>query len=204
MVEKKTAAIIVLCITTILCIGLWSSSMQEANRLEGQLWELEGDYEKLARVRTSLEENYSELRTEKEDLEKDYSDLEVEYSSLEIEYFSLKEDYDVLLQDVEDLTITINLKIDYGGGNVTWHNATRVPLDANLLTATRLIASVDYTTSDFGAFVNEIDGVGGDADTYWLWHYLDKDTGNWEYGPSGADLWVLHNGDTVSWIYTTF
>lgn len=116
----------------------------------------------------------------------------------------LQEDYEDLLQDVEDLTITINLKIDYGGGNVTWHNATRVPLDANLLTATRLLFDVDYTTSDFGAFVNEIDDVGGDADAYWLWHYLDEDTGNWEYGPSGADLWVLHNGDTVSWIYTTF
>ena len=61
----------------------------------------------------------------------------------------LQEDYDELLQDVEDLTITINLKIDYGGGNVTWHNATRVPLDANLLTATQLLVDVDYTTSEF-------------------------------------------------------
>lgn len=116
----------------------------------------------------------------------------------------LQEDYEELLQDVEELTITINLKIEYGEGNATWHNATRVPLDANLLTATRLVAPVDYTTSEFGAFVNEIDGVGGDDNAYWLWHYFDEDAGAWEYGPSGADQWVLHNGDTVSWIYTTF
>jgi len=104
MVDKKTVAIAVLCVVTVLCLGLWLNSAQEFNRLEGKLWELEVDYEKLARVRTSLEENYTELKTEKEDLEKDYSDLEVEYSSLEIEYSSLKEDYYVLLQDVEDLT----------------------------------------------------------------------------------------------------
>lgn len=83
MVDKKTATIAVLCVVTVLCLGLWSNSAQETNRLEGEIWELEGDYEKLASVRTSLEENYSELRTEKEDLEKEYSDLEAEITSLE-------------------------------------------------------------------------------------------------------------------------
>jgi len=116
----------------------------------------------------------------------------------------LREDYDALLEDMDELTISINLKIDYGGDNVVWHNDTRVPLDVNLLTATQLLASVEYTTSDLGAFVTEIDDVGGDANTYWLWHYFDEDTGGWEYGPSGADQWVLHNGDTVSWIYTSY
>jgi hypothetical protein len=80
----------------------------------------------------------------------------------------------------------------------------QVPLDASLLTATQLLCSVDYTTSELGAFINTIDDIGGDADTYWLWFYLDEDTGVWEYGPSGADLWVLHNGDTVAWAYTSF
>lgn len=70
MVDKKTAVIAVLCVATVLFLGLWLNSAQEANRLKGGMRELEDDYEKLARVRTSLEENYSELRTEKEDLEK--------------------------------------------------------------------------------------------------------------------------------------
>jgi hypothetical protein len=116
----------------------------------------------------------------------------------------LQEDYGALLEDMDDLTIRINLKIDYGGGNITWHNGTRVPLDASLLTATQLHYSVDYTTSEFGAFVNTIDDIGGDADAYWIWFYLDEDTGGWEYGPAGADQWVLHNGDTVAWAYTSF
>jgi len=82
MVDKKYAAIAILCVTAILCLGLYSNSAQEANRLKGELWELEDDYDKLALVRTSLEENYSELRTENEDLETDYSILKSEYDSL--------------------------------------------------------------------------------------------------------------------------
>lgn len=82
MVDKKTSVIAVLCVTTVLFLGLWSNSAQEANRLKGELWELEDDYDKLARVRTSLEENYSELRTKKEDLETEYSVLKSEYDSL--------------------------------------------------------------------------------------------------------------------------
>jgi hypothetical protein len=116
----------------------------------------------------------------------------------------LQKDYEALLEDLDDLTISINLKIDYGGDNVVWHNETRVPLDANLLTATQLLASIEYTTSDFGSFVTEIDDIGGDPDTYWLWHYFDEDTDSWKYGPSGADQWVLHNGDIVSWVYTSY
>ena len=70
MVEKKTMTIAVLCVVTVLCLGLWANEAQEANRLKGELYELENEYEKLAHVRTNMEENYSELRTEKENLEK--------------------------------------------------------------------------------------------------------------------------------------
>ena len=70
MVDKKTSVIAILCVTTVLFLGLWINADQEAQRLGGVLGELEDDYDKLARVRTSLEENYSKLRTEKEDLEK--------------------------------------------------------------------------------------------------------------------------------------
>ena len=46
-----------------------------------QIEELEGDYEKLALVRTSLEENYSELRTEKEDLQQEHDSLLEQYEN---------------------------------------------------------------------------------------------------------------------------
>ena len=82
MVDKKTSVIAVLCVVTVLFLGLWVKTSQKAFRLDGILGELEGDYDKLASVRTSLEENYSKLKTEKEDLETEYSVLKSEYDSL--------------------------------------------------------------------------------------------------------------------------
>jgi len=90
MLDKKDAAIAILCVTAILCLGLYSNSAQEALRLKGGMRELEDDYDKLSRVRTSLEENYSELRTEKEDLEAEYSRLSSDYSKIESDKTSLE------------------------------------------------------------------------------------------------------------------
>lgn len=121
----------------------------------------------------------------------------------------LQEDYDELITDInalqgdlDVLTIKINMKIDYGDGNIVWYNDTRIPLNADLLTATDLITSVEYTMSDFGAFVNKIDDKGGEANMFWLWHYYDEDEGGWQFGPVASDTWILHNGDVVSWVYT--
>lgn len=115
-----------------------------------------------------------------------------------------QKDYEALLGDVNDLIILVNLRIEYGDDRAVWHNGTRVPLGANLLMATQLVASVDYSTSDYGAFVTKIDEVGGDPDKYWLWYYYDFDSGEWEYGLVGCDAWVLHDGDVVSWVYSSF
>ena len=118
---------------------------------------------------------------------------------------SNQKEYHALLDDLEDLTILINMKIDYGNGKaVVWYNDTRVPLGSTLLMATQIFTSVDYSTSELGAFVTEIDDVGGDANTYWLWNYWDRDKGIWEFGPVGCDQWILHDGDTLSWVYSTF
>lgn len=76
MVDKKTSVIAVLCVTTVLFLGLWINTSQKAYRLG----DIEDEYEKLARVRTNIEENYIELRTEKEVLEEDYSALKGDYS----------------------------------------------------------------------------------------------------------------------------
>ena len=116
----------------------------------------------------------------------------------------LQADYNALLEDVEGLTISINLRIDYGDGNIVWLNNTRVPLDINLLRATEFIADIEYSTSEFGAFVTKIEGIGGDANMFWLWFYYDAAEGGWAYGPSAADLWTLHDGDIVAWEYSAF
>jgi hypothetical protein len=122
----------------------------------------------------------------------------------------LQSDYDELLSDIgglrgdlESLTIKVSIRIDNGEETV-WFNDTRVPLNADLLTATQLVASVEYSTGEFGSFVDKIDGVGGDPNTYWVWNYHDEESGGWQYGPVACDAWVLHDGDIVSWSYTGF
>ena len=107
------------------------------------------------------------------------------------------------LEDVEDPTFSINMMIDYGDDNIVWLNDTRVPLDINLLKAQELLANIEYTPSEFGAFVSKVDGVGDDPTKLWLWFYYDTEADSWAYGPSAADFWVLHDGDVVSWEYTS-
>ena len=115
-----------------------------------------------------------------------------------------KRNNDSLLRDLEDLPMLVNLKIDYGNGTVVWYNNTKVPVDAMLLTATKMVASVDYSISELGAFINKINSVGEDPNRFWLWSYLDQDTESWILGPVGCNQWTLHNGDIVSWTYTAF
>lgn len=117
---------------------------------------------------------------------------------------SYKKNFQTLMEDLEDLTIVINMKIDYGNGTANWYNNTRVPLDACLLTATKTVADVDYSVSELGAFVDKINNIGLDPNTFWLWSYWDRDSGICVPGPVGCDQWVLRNGDIVLWTYTKF
>jgi hypothetical protein len=119
----------------------------------------------------------------------------------------LQADYDALMESAEstqgslvDLTILVDIKIDYGGDNVVWYNSTRVPLNAKLLEATEIIAQVDYTVSEYGAIVNGIGDVGGDEGFFWLWYTYEE--GGWQMGMVGADVRSLKAGDIVAWEYT--
>jgi hypothetical protein len=123
---------------------------------------------------------------------------------LETQHQELLSDIDALQGSLNELTILIDVKIDYGNNTIVWYNNTRVPFNSDLLIATQVISKVEYSTGEFGAFVTEINDVGGDADKFWLWHYYDKDVKGWQFGPVASDAWVLHNGDKVSWIYSGF
>jgi len=186
-------AIVVLCVTATLCLGLWSNSAQETNRLKGGLWELENDYEKLALVRTSLEENYSELRTEKEVLETEYSTLENDYLDLEIEKDTLEMEYSTLNSHYSTLYSShISLNEDYDelkslfeAGEAIAESAEWITEDERLKVTSKLITSgtywVTYTVSITITNIGDepIDKViififpyknGTFAETYWEYH----------------------------------
>jgi hypothetical protein len=114
---------------------------------------------------------------------------------------AVQHEYELLLVELEENTALISIRLDYGDDTVTWFNDTRVPLGTDFLNATGMISDLEVQSSDWGVFVSSIDGVGGDADSFWLWDYYDE---GWQMGPVGADQWIVHDGDILSWTYTSF
>lgn len=117
---------------------------------------------------------------------------------------SYKSNYEKISSDMASLTMSVNLKLDYGNGTVKWFNTTRVPLNSTVLTVTKMNLAIKYSLSDLGAFVATINGVSGDSHHYWGWSYWDMAKKTWVLGPVGSDKWVLHDGDQVSWTYIAF
>ncbi len=114
---------------------------------------------------------------------------------------AVQHEYELLLVELEENTALISIRLDYGDDTVTWFNDTRVPLGTDFLNATGMISDLEVQSSDWGVFVSSIDGVGGDADSFWLWDYYEE---GWQMGPVGADQWIVHDGDILSWTYTSF
>ena len=114
---------------------------------------------------------------------------------------ALEADYMKALNELEEFTVTVDIMIDYGNGTVAWYNGTRVAAGESLLEATGRVAELDYSVTEYGAFVNAVNGVSGELNKYWMWSYYD---GGWQFGPVGADQWRLHSGDRVAWVYMGF
>ncbi len=114
---------------------------------------------------------------------------------------AVQHEYELLLVELEENTALISIRVDYGDDSVTWFNDTRVPLGTDFLNATGMISDLEVQSSEWGVFVSSIDGVGGEADSFWLWDYYDE---GWQMGPVGADQWIVHDGDILSWTYTSF
>jgi hypothetical protein len=95
----------------------------------------------------------------------------------------------------------ISILVDYGNGTKKWYNDTSVPIGATLFNATREVARVNYTVYSFGVLVNAVNGKGGDSGYYWLWYEWNSTSIRWDMGFVGADAFILHHGDIVSWVY---
>jgi len=114
---------------------------------------------------------------------------------------ALEADYMKALDELEEFTVTVDIMIYYGNGTATWYNGTRVSAGESLLEATERVAELDYSVTEYGAFVNAVNGVSGEPNKYWMWSHYD---GGWQLGPVGADQWRLHSGDRVAWAYMEF
>ena len=119
-------------------------------------------------------------------------------NSLQADYDTLYESVSAMQGSLDDLTILVDLKIDYGD-TIVWYNETRVPLNSKLLDAMELLLPLNYTTSDFGVMINEINSVGGDSSYFWLWYYYDN---GWQFSFEGVQQYTLKDGDIIMWEYT--
>jgi len=120
------------------------------------------------------------------------------------EYTKYQNFYTEVSQDLEALTMQVSILVDYGNGSREWHNNTRVPIGISLLNATLMVARVNYTLGEWGAFVNAINNVGGEPSRYWIWYYWSQSASRWEMGPVASDAYILHHGNMLSWVYESF
>lgn len=118
---------------------------------------------------------------------------------LRSQYIALKDENQKILKELHELTSTVDIMIDYGNGTKTWFNDTRIIPGESLLNVTKDITDLEYTMSEFGAFVSSINGIEGTQDNFWIWNYYED---GWKMGLTGADQKYLHEGDIVSWKYT--
>jgi hypothetical protein len=118
---------------------------------------------------------------------------------LRSQYIALKDVNQKILKELHELTSTVDIMINYGNGTKTWFNDTRIIPGESLLNVTKDITDLEYTMSEFGAFVSSINGIEGTKDNFWIWNYYED---GWKMGLTGAGQKYLHEGDIVTWKYT--
>lgn len=118
---------------------------------------------------------------------------------LRSQYIEIKKENQKILGELDNFTSQVDIMIDYGNGTIIWYNNTRIIPGESLLNATQEIADIDYSVSEFGAFINSINGVEGTQNNFWIWNYYED---GWVMGLTGAGKKYLHEGDVVSWKYT--
>jgi hypothetical protein len=107
------------------------------------------------------------------------------------------------IKDYEGCVMRVNICINYEefNGTVVWYNGTLVLAGCDLLSATKRIAIVNYTywPSYKASFVDAINNVWKNGTHYWMWYRWTSNS--WEYGPVGADIYILSPNETVMWRY---
>ncbi|MBX5320985.1 MAG: DUF4430 domain-containing protein [Candidatus Bathyarchaeota archaeon] len=105
------------------------------------------------------------------------------------------------LREYEGCVMHVNICLNYGSGTVKWHNNTVVLAGCDLLSATKRVATVNYTywPSQKASFVDAINNVWNNGTYYWMWYHWTNDS--WEYGHVGADTYILSPNETVMWRY---
>lgn len=130
----------------------------------------------------------------------------VSATTASVYYFSEYTKYNGFYQDLSqklgEVSISINLAIDYGNGTRDWHHELIVPIGATLKNATIKVAVIE-TDPHYPGFVTTINGVKqNEAEgIYWLWYVWNDVEQKWDFGPVGFNEYTLHDKQTLIWHY---
>jgi hypothetical protein len=107
------------------------------------------------------------------------------------------------IKDYEGCVMRVNICINYEewNGTVVWYNGTLVLAGCDLLSATKRVAIVNYTywPSYKASFVDAINNIWKNGTHFWMWYRWTSN--GWEYGPVGADIYILSPNETAMWRY---
>ncbi|MGQ9479492.1 MAG: hypothetical protein ACUVQ0_05730 [Thermoproteota archaeon] len=106
-------------------------------------------------------------------------------------------------EKIRQITYRVDLLIKYGNGSREWFNNTLVPVGWSLFNTTLNLTggNVDYDTYPFGVFITGIKGVKQSGTRYWLWYRWDSENVEWVLGETGADTYLIKDGDILAWYF---
>ncbi|MGQ9515042.1 MAG: DUF4430 domain-containing protein [Thermoproteota archaeon] len=117
-------------------------------------------------------------------------------------YKSLEQSYTRILSELEELTYSTNLLVEFSNGTKIWYNGTLVPIGSSLFNlTTRTVGDLEYQTMYGSVFITSIMGERNSGNFFWLWYLWNSSTNDWVLGMVGSDQYILHDGDTLAWYF---
>ncbi len=106
-----------------------------------------------------------------------------------------------LKQKLGEVSISVNMAIDYGNGTRVWFNETTLPIGATVYNATVEVANPEPDPKYGPSFITAINGVrqNENENKYWIWWIWDETQNKWAPGPVADNEYALSNGQNVIW-----
>lgn len=108
-----------------------------------------------------------------------------------------------LKRKLEEVSISVNIGIDYGNGTRIWFNETIMPVGVTVFNATASVANLEPHPTYGESFIIAINGVrqNENENLYWIWWIWDEAQHVWVPGPVACTEYVLNDGQTIFWYY---
>ncbi len=113
-------------------------------------------------------------------------------------YHRLSED---LKRKLGEVSIPVDIAVDYGNGTRTWFNDTIVPIGSTVFNATQKIALAEPSPQYGDSFIVSINGAREkpSQNMYWLWWLWDETQQKWLLGPTANNEYTINDGQVIIW-----